>query len=201
MKGMDTADAAKATTRRMLAATLLLGLLPVAGWGGNNIGVWFRQRENAPEILTVRVERVRQDFAVSASGCPMASVTLTARVTGVTRSGSGLKPGSPITIHYNRRPVALNPFAMCGPISIPVPRAGTECAAYLAQRRSGEYAPFVDGYEAFLTGKSRRLPVESDPWWWPVAEHPILTGLLALAAVGFGVRAVRQARAKADGEA
>lgn len=179
------------SVKRTILAALFLMVFPGMGWAGTNIGLWFQQRENAPEILSIHVETVQQKFALGAYGCPMAAVTLNARVTKVIRSTSHLKVGDTIVIHYNRRPQLL-PLFPCGPISTPVPRHGIDCAGYLSPRKDGVYSPFVDNYDAFVTQHNAGLQEEPSPLWWLMVEHPILTTILMTTAIVFGVRFVRR---------
>jgi hypothetical protein len=87
---------------------------------------YARMQDDAPEYITIEAVAVRRGLALFDRTRP---VTVTARVTSVSRSASGLTAGETITISYEH----FNPRrGWVGPRPIPILQPGSRYPAYLA---------------------------------------------------------------------
>jgi hypothetical protein len=124
----------------MLKQFILLTLSVIAVRAELSPSVYRQLQAEAPEALQVTVEQVVTKVTPGKDGTDT-EVTATATVQSVTRSASGLKPATKITIHYNVvRPVVPMP----GPSPLPVLAKGPT-AAFLQKDADGNYRPAARG--------------------------------------------------------
>jgi hypothetical protein len=99
-------------------------------------------QRNAPEALTIRVLEVETSICWFGL-CETRDVRVTAKVTAVTRSASGLEPGRRIEIRY----VHFSPREnIAGPRPIPLLREGDVVPAWLAKAgKSAWFEPAARG--------------------------------------------------------
>lgn len=98
-------------------------------------------QKSAPEAITIQVESVEASVCWF-NACDARDVTVTAKVTAVARSATGIKAGQTITITYQNR----NMKGRSGPRPIRVLTQGETTPAFL--RKAGQ------GYEPAARGAS-----------------------------------------------
>jgi hypothetical protein len=110
-------------------------------------------RAPAPEVLEIEVLRVFKIWAPFASNFHKVGyeVWVVANVKSVGRTGTGLKQGSRITLHYEAFDLA---FGWCGPASHLIPSKGDVCTAEL-QADGRVYIPYGSSSIALVAKREK----------------------------------------------
>jgi hypothetical protein len=111
--------------------------------------------------VDVEVLSARSSFRLFASSFTVRRyrVEAVAKVTKVHRSGTGLQPGTTITIRYDAH--KYNSPDWCGPGSFPFLSKGDVCRAHLMPEggTAGRYTPYGAPYNAFGPAEGGRRAV------------------------------------------